>query len=93
MQQDTLRTIIQAATLAIVAVGALAGLGVWAINAIVAQEVRPLQEKVATLEQQSAAIVQLQTDVAALRRDVEWIREALKRMESAAAGSSPTAPN
>lgn len=89
MQPDTLRTMLQAATLAVVSLGALAGLGVWAIDAIVAQEVRPLQEKVATLEQQSAAIVALEArvneieqDVAVLVNDSEWIKNTLTEIKN-----------
>ena len=89
MTQDTIRTTLQAATLAIVALGALAGLGAWAITAIVAEEVRPLQERVATLEEQGAAILKLQEDVAmlqqgvaALRTDSEWIKATLAKIEA-----------
>ena len=88
-QPDTLRTMLQAATLAVVSLGALAGLGVWAIDAIVAQEVRPLQERVATLEEQGSAIVKLQEDVAmlqqdvaALRTDSQWIKDTLAKIEA-----------
>ena len=75
MQRDTIRTVLQAATLAIVALGALSGVAIWTIGAVVAQEVEPLQRKVATLEQQGIAIIQLQNDVANLKQNVANLKQ------------------
>ena len=85
-----LRIILQSATFAIVLLTALAGVSLYVIQAEVGAQVKPLQEKVATLEKQGAAIAALQKDVsqiredlAATKTDVEWIRAALQRIEAA----------
>ena len=81
MQHDTIRTVLQAATLAIVALGALSGVGIWTISAVVAQEVEPLQRKVATLERQGNAIIQLQSDVANLKQNVAVLQKSVSVLE------------
>lgn len=84
--QETIRTSMQAATLAILAFGALAAFGLFAIDA----RTEALKNDIVTLKEQQAAILSMQSDIATLKTDNEWIKDALKKLLQGNAGGGNT---
>ena len=95
MASDRLKIGLQAAGVALVAIGLLGGAGFWAIEKLVAAELAPLSGRVESLEKASeraasaaeetaAGITALKEETAKQTEALDWIKDALKRLETKA---------